>query len=66
MSLPSASSTSRSLKSITSCAINLRGSFSRSFYVGDKIKMEDIDASMKDGILSITVPKEEQTEPEKK
>lgn len=42
------------------------GSFSRSFYVGDKIKMEDIDASMKDGILSITVPKEEQTEPEKK
>ena len=42
------------------------GSFSRSFYVGDKVEMNDIKASMDNGILSITVPKEESEEPEKK
>ena len=42
------------------------GSFTRSFYVGDKVEMNDIKASMDNGILSITVPKEEPEEPEKK
>ena len=42
------------------------GSFTRSFYVGDKVEMDDINASMDNGILSITVPKEESEEPEKK
>ena len=42
------------------------GSFTRSFYVGDKVEMDDINASMDNGILSITVPKEESKEPEKK
>ncbi len=42
------------------------GSFTRSFYVGDKVEMNDINASMDNGILSITVPKEESEEPEKK
>lgn len=35
------------------------GSMSRSWYVGDDIKVEDIKASYKDGILSLTIPKEE-------
>ena len=42
------------------------GSFTRSFYVGDKVEMNDINASMDNGILSITVPKEESEKPEKK
>ena len=42
------------------------GSFTRSFYVGDKVEMNDINATMDNGILSITVPKEESEEPEKK
>ena len=42
------------------------GSFTRSFYVGDKVEMDDINASMDNGILCITVPKEESEEPEKK
>ncbi|WP_033165889.1 Hsp20/alpha crystallin family protein [Clostridium sp. KNHs205] len=33
------------------------GSSKRSFYVGDKVKQEDIKASFKDGILRLTVPK---------
>lgn len=37
------------------------GHFSRSFYVGD-IKEDDIDASLKDGILRIELPKEEKQE----
>ena len=43
------------------------GSCSRSFYVGDSIRDNDIQASFKDGILTITVPTEEhQEETEKK
>ncbi len=33
------------------------GSSRRSFYVGDKVKEEDIKASFKDGILRLSVPK---------
>ena len=38
------------------------GSYSRSFYVGDSIRDNDIQASFKDGILTITVPTEEHKE----
>lgn len=34
------------------------GQFSRSFYVGD-IKQEDVDAKLENGILKITLPKEQ-------
>ena len=33
------------------------GEMSRSFYIGDDVKEEDIKASFKNGTLSITVPK---------
>lgn len=35
------------------------GSVSRSFYVGDKVTEEDIHAKFEDGILKLTLPKEE-------
>lgn len=38
------------------------GSCSRSFYVGDSIRENDIQASFNDGILTITVPTEEHKE----
>ena len=37
------------------------GECSRSFYVGEEIKEEDIDAEFKNGILKITIPKKEET-----
>ena len=42
------------------------GSFSRSFYVGDKVTEEDIKASYENGELKITFPKEVEKLPEKK
>jgi HSP20 family molecular chaperone IbpA len=44
------------------------GECSRSFYVGEDIKEEDIKASYKDGVLTIDVPKVDQSKkiPEKK
>ena len=35
------------------------GSCSRSFQVGDSVKQEDIKAKFENGILKLTVPKEE-------
>ena len=35
------------------------GSMSRSFYVGDAIKQEDVKAKYEDGILRLSVPKKE-------
>ncbi len=35
------------------------GNYQRSFYVGDNVTEEDIKAKFTDGILSITVPKQE-------
>ena len=35
------------------------GSMSRSFYVGDHLKEEDIKAKYEDGILKISVPKKD-------
>lgn len=42
------------------------GECSRSFYVGDNITEEDIKASFKNGILTLTLPKEEQKKIENK
>lgn len=44
------------------------GECSRSFYVGDEVKEEDIKASFKNGTLKITIPKKEAKKeiPEKK
>ena len=36
------------------------GECSRSFYVGDNIKHEDIDAEFKNGILKIDIPKKDE------
>lgn len=36
------------------------GECTRSFYVGDNIKEEDIDAEFKNGILKIDIPKKEE------
>ena len=35
------------------------GSMSRRYYVGDQIKQDDIKARFEDGILKLTIPKEE-------
>ena len=42
------------------------GECSRSFYVGDNVTEEDIKASLKNGILTLTLPKEEQKKLENK
>ena len=42
------------------------GETSRSFYVGDGIKDSDVNASYKDGILTISVPSEEKKQVEEK
>lgn len=42
------------------------GSRSRSFYVGDGVKEEDVKARFEDGVLQITIPKQEKKLPEKK
>ena len=42
------------------------GECSRSFYVGDNLKEEDIKASFKNGILSLMFPKDKQKQLEEK
>ena len=42
------------------------GSCSRSFYVGDAVKEEDVKAKFEDGILKISIPKKEAATPEKR
>ena len=42
------------------------GSQSRSFYVGEQLTEEDIHASFEDGILKLSIPKEEQKAVEEK
>ena len=39
------------------------GSFARSFTLPDAVKIEDIDASYRDGVLSLTIPKAENVKP---
>lgn len=42
------------------------GAMSRSFYVGDSVKQEDITAKFEDGILRLSVPKQEMKKLENK
>jgi len=35
------------------------GSMTRSFYVGDRVQKEDVSASYKHGVLTLSVPKQE-------
>ena len=35
------------------------GSCSRSFYVGEEVKQEDIKAKFEDGVLTLLIPKKE-------
>ncbi len=42
------------------------GAMSRSFYVGEQVHQEDIRAKFEDGILRLSVPKEDAKEVEKK
>ena len=42
------------------------GSCSRSFYVGDQVKQEEIRAKFEDGILKLIVPKEDKKKIEEK
>jgi HSP20 family protein len=39
------------------------GSFARSFALPDAVKVDDVDATYKDGVLSMTIPKEEKAKP---
>ncbi len=41
------------------------GSFSRSLNLGIKVKADAIDASYKDGVLTVTLPKSEENKPKK-
>lgn len=35
------------------------GAMQRSFYVGDAVKKEDVKAKFEDGVLKLTIPKNE-------
>lgn len=39
------------------------GSFARSFTLPDAVKADKVDAAYKDGVLSLTIPKEEESKP---
>jgi HSP20 family protein len=41
------------------------GTFSRSFYLPDNVNVEKIDASYKDGVLNIVLPKDAKKEMKK-
>lgn len=43
-----------------------RGKFSRSFRLPDNAKADEVKASMANGVLTVTVPKQEVKKPEKK
>ena len=36
---------------------SFEGSFSRSFYIGDKVNLKSIEAKMDNGILNVVIPK---------
>lgn len=44
----------------------MSGSCTRSFYVGEAVKEEDVKAKYENGILSISIPKKEAVKPEHK
>ena len=39
------------------------GTFARSFTLPDAVKADKVDAAYKDGVLSLTIPKEEESKP---
>ena len=41
------------------------GEFSRSYYVGDTVKLEDITAKLEDGVLTVSIKKRSEKEIEK-
>jgi len=41
------------------------GSFSRSLNLGEKVKADGIEAGYKDGILTVTLPRAEESKPKK-
>ncbi len=41
------------------------GEFSRSYYVGDTVKLEDISAKLEDGVLTVSIKKHSEKEIEK-
>lgn len=43
-----------------------RGSYSRSFYIGDSVQEQDIQAKFTDGVLNLMIPKKQSVAPEKK
>jgi len=47
------------------CAERYSGSFQRSFRVPGKVESDKIDATYKDGILKLTLPKAEESKPKK-
>ncbi|MFC6978164.1 Hsp20/alpha crystallin family protein [Microbulbifer taiwanensis] len=42
------------------------GKFMRSFNLGEDVSEEEIDASFKDGVLKLKVPKHEERQPQRK
>ena len=42
------------------------GEYKRSYYIGDNVKEEDIDAKLENGVLNLTIKKKELKAPEKK
>ena len=42
------------------------GKYERSYYIGDNIKEEDIEAKLENGVLTLDIKKVEPTKPEKK
>lgn len=42
------------------------GEYKRSYYIGDNVKEEDIDAKLENGVLNLTIKKKEVKAPEKK
>ena len=41
------------------------GEFSRSYYVGDTVKLEDVSAKLEDGVLTVNIKKRSEKEIEK-
>ncbi|KAL7214836.1 hypothetical protein ACSBR1_027085 [Camellia fascicularis] len=44
----------------------VRGKFMRRFRLPDNVKMDEIKASMENGVLTVVIPKEQQRKPEVK
>ena len=47
------------------CSERYSGAFQRDFRIGGKIDKDNIDASFKDGVLKLTLPKSEESVPKR-